>query len=106
MKIKIFYVAERYHLLSVIISMMVCIMLKHNHMLSEKKQLLFYKEIYINTEQSAKKMSGQNLAWKDFRNRMKEKRCGGKRKPYSGFNKLLYFTDTKAFSRKLGNRHM
>ena len=27
-------------------------------------------------------MSGQNLTWKDFRNRMKEKRCGGKRKPY------------------------
>ena len=51
-------------------------------------------------------MSGQNLAWKDFRNRMKEKRCGGKHKPYSGFNKLLYFIDTKAFSRKLGNRHM
>ena len=50
MKIKIFYVAQRYHLPSVIISMMVCIMLKQNHMLSEKKQLLLYKEIYINTE--------------------------------------------------------
>ena len=47
-------------------------------------------------------MSGQNLAWKDFRNRMKEKRSGGKRKPYYGFKKLLYFIDTKAFSRKLG----
>ena len=37
-------------------------------------------------------MNGQNLAWKDFRNRMKEKHGGGKRKPYY----------TKAFSRKLG----
>ena len=37
-------------------------------------------------------MNGQNLVWKDFRNRMKEKRGGGKRKPYY----------TKAFSRKLG----
>ena len=46
-------------------------------------------------------MSGQNLAWKDFRNRMKEKR-GRKGKPYYGFKKLLYFIDTKAFSRKLG----
>ena len=47
-------------------------------------------------------MSEQNLAWKDFRNRMKEKRSGGKRKSYYGFKKLLYFIDTKAFSRKLG----
>ena len=47
-------------------------------------------------------MSGQNLAWKDFRNRMKEKRSGGKPKPYDGYKKLLYFIDTKAFSRKLG----
>ena len=46
-------------------------------------------------------MSGQNLAWKDFRNRMKEKR-GRKGKTYYGFKKLLYFIDTKAFSRKLG----
>ena len=46
-------------------------------------------------------MSGQNLAWKDFRNRMKEKCSGGKRKPYYGFKKLLYFIDTKAFSREL-----
>ena len=47
-------------------------------------------------------MSGQNLAWKDFRNRMKEKRSGEKPKPYDGYKKLLYFIDTKAFSRKLG----
>ena len=47
-------------------------------------------------------MSGQNLAWTDFRNSMKEKRSGGKRTSYYGFKKLLYFTDTKAFSRKLG----
>ena len=47
-------------------------------------------------------MGGQNLAGKDFRKRVKEKRGGGKRKPYYGFKKLLYFSDTKAFSRKLG----
>ena len=47
-------------------------------------------------------MSGQNLTWKDLRNKMKEKRSGGKPKPYSGFKKLLYFIHTKAFSRKLG----
>ena len=47
-------------------------------------------------------MSGQNLAWKDFRNKMKEKCSGGKCKSYYGFEKLLNFTDTKAFSRKLG----
>ena len=47
-------------------------------------------------------MIRQNLAWKDFRNRMKEQSSGGKRKPYYGFKKLLYFIDTKAFSRKLG----
>ena len=34
-------------------------------------------------------MSGQNLGWKDFRNRMKEQHSGGKRKPYYGFKKLL-----------------
>ena len=33
---------------------------------------------------------------------MKEKRSGGKRKPYYGFKRLLYFIDTKVFSRKLG----
>ena len=48
-------------------------------------------------------MSGKNLAQKDFRNRMKEPRSGGKRKPYYGFKKLLYFIDTKTFSRNLGN---
>ena len=47
-------------------------------------------------------MSGQNLAWKDFRNSMKEKRSGGKRKPYYRFRKLPYVIDTKAFSRELG----
>ena len=47
-------------------------------------------------------MSGKKLAWKDFRNSMKEKRSGGKRKSYYGFKKLLYFTNTKSFSRKLG----
>ena len=47
-------------------------------------------------------MRRQNLAWKDFRNRMKEKHSGRKRKFYYGFKKLLYFIDTKAFSRKLG----
>ena len=46
-------------------------------------------------------MSGKNLAWKDFRNRMKEKSSGGKRKPYYGFKTVIYFIDTKAFSRKL-----
>ena len=30
-------------------------------------------------------MSGQNLAWKDVRNRMKEKCSGVKCKPYYGF---------------------
>ena len=43
-------------------------------------------------------MSGQNLAWKDFRSRMREKRSGRKRKSYYGFKTLLYFTNTKAFS--------
>ena len=47
-------------------------------------------------------MSGQSLARKYSRNGMKEKSSGGKRKPYYGFKKLLYFIDTKAFSRKLG----
>ena len=47
-------------------------------------------------------MSRQNLAWKDFRNRMQGKRRGGKRKSYCGFKKLLYLIDTKPFSRKLG----
>ena len=47
-------------------------------------------------------MSGQNLAWKNFRNRVKEQRSGGKRNHYYGFKKLLYFIDTKAFSSKLG----
>ena len=42
-------------------------------------------------------MSGLNLAWKDFRNRMKKKCSGGKRKSNYGFKKLLYFIDTKAF---------
>ena len=46
-------------------------------------------------------MSGQNFAWKDFRNRMEEKRSGGKHKSSYGFRKLLYFIDTKAFPRKL-----
>ena len=46
-------------------------------------------------------MSGQNLAWENFRKRMKGKRSGGKPKPYYGFKKLLYFNDTRAFSRKL-----
>ena len=40
-------------------------------------------------------MSGQNLAWKDFRNRMKEKRRGGKRKPYYRYRKLPYVIDTR-----------
>ena len=47
-------------------------------------------------------MSGQNLACKDFRNRVIEKCSGGKRKTYYGFEELLYFIDTKGFSRKLG----
>ena len=46
-------------------------------------------------------MSGQNLAWKDFRNRMQEKRRSGKCKSSCGFKKLLYLIDTKPFSRKL-----
>ena len=46
-------------------------------------------------------MSGQNLARKDFGNRMKEKHGGGKRKSYYGFKKLLYFIASKPFSRKL-----
>ena len=50
-------------------------------------------------------MSRQNLAWKDFRNRMQEKRRGGKRKSYCGFKKLFYLIDTKPFSRKLENRN-
>ena len=33
---------------------------------------------------------------------MKENRSDGKRKLCYGFKKLLYFVDTKAFSRKLG----
>ena len=47
-------------------------------------------------------MSTKNLASNDFSNRMKEKRSGGKLKSYYGSKKLLYFTDRKAFSRKLG----
>ena len=47
-------------------------------------------------------MSGQSLTCKYLRNRMKEKRSGGKGKPYYRFKKLLYVTDTTAFSRKLG----
>ena len=47
-------------------------------------------------------MGGQSLAWKDFRNRLKEKHSGGKRNPYYRFKKVLYFIDTKAFSRELG----
>ena len=47
MKTKIFHVVERYHLLSVIISTMVCIMLKQNHMLSEKKTaLVLQRDLY------------------------------------------------------------
>ena len=30
-------------------------------------------------------MSGQNLTSRDFKNRMKEKYSGGKRKPFPGF---------------------
>ena len=47
-------------------------------------------------------MTGQNLALKDFRNRMKEERSGGKRKSYYRFKKLLYFTDTKSVFKKSG----
>ena len=47
-------------------------------------------------------MSGQNLAWKDFRNRMKEEHSGGKPKLYYGFKKLLYFIDTKSVFKKAG----
>ena len=52
--------------------------------------------------QQCKENKWTNLAWKVFRNKMKEKRSGGKRKSYYGFKKLLYFTNRKAFSRKLG----
>ena len=62
--------AERYHLPSVVISTMVCIM---------------------------QMMSRRILAWKDFRIMMKEKRSRGKRKSYYGFEKLLYFNDAKRF---------
>ena len=34
-------------------------------------------------------MSGQNFAWKDFRNKIKERRSGGRGKSYYGFKKLL-----------------
>ena len=71
-------------------------------MLSEKKTPLILQRLISTQNIKCKKMSGQNLAWTDFRNSMKEKRSGGKRKSYYGFKKLLYFTDTKAFSRKLG----
>ena len=71
-------------------------------MLSKITDPILQRDLYQHRTQSAKKMSGQNLAFKDFRNRMKEKRSGGKRKSYYRFKKLLYFTDTKAFSRKLG----
>ena len=67
--------AERYHLPSVVIFTMVCIM---------------------------QMMSRPILAWKDFGIMMKEKRSRGKRKFYYGFEKLLYFNDAKAFSRNLG----
>ena len=51
-------------------------------MLFEKSISYFTKTLYQHRTESAKKMSRQNLAQKDFRNRMKEKRSGGKRKPY------------------------
>ena len=42
-------------------------------------------------------MSGQNLAWKDFRSRMREKRSGRKRKSYYGFKTLFTSLTQKRF---------
>ena len=53
-------------------------------MFSEKNSTYFILQRGLHQDRtlSAKKMSGQNLAWKDFRIRMKEKGSGGKRKSY------------------------
>ena len=97
MKIKIFYVAERYHFYDGV----------HHAQVKPyviwKKQLLFYKEIYIKTEHKVQRKWVDKI-WlgKIMETGWKEKRSGGKRKSYYGFKKLLYFIDAKAFSRNLG----
>ena len=48
-------------------------------------------------------MSGQNLAWEDFRNRMKEKRIGGKRKSYYGFKICFTSLTQKRFQESWEN---
>ena len=70
-------------------------------MLSEKSSSYFTKRLISTQNIKCKENESKNLAWKDFRKRVKEKRSGGKHKSYYGLKKLLYFTDTTAFSRKL-----
>ena len=55
MKIKIFHLAERYHLPSVIVSSMVCIMLKESHIVLLKNSNYFTKRF----------ISTQNIKWKE-----------------------------------------
>ena len=65
-KIKIFHVTERYHFYDGVHHAQI-------KRLFEKSSSYFTKRFI-----STKKMSRKNLAWKDFRNGMKEKRNGGK----------------------------
>ena len=77
MKVKLFHVAERYHFYGGVrhaqIKPYVC---------EKKNSTYFTKRLISKQSIKCKKMSGQNLAWKDFRNRMKEKCSGGRCKFY------------------------
>ena len=110
MKTKIFYVAERYHFYDGVHHAQV------KPYVTWKKQLLFYKEIYINTEHKVQR-KWVDKVWlgKILETGWKKSVVVENVSPISRFNKLLYFIDTKAFSRKLGkykliksskNRHM
>ena len=50
-------------------------------------------------------MSGQNLAWKDFGNRMKEKHGGGKRKSYTDLKNYFTSLPQNRFQESCQNRN-
>ena len=54
-------------------------------MSSEKNSSYFTKKFISTQNIKCKEMSGQSLTSRDFKNRMKEKHSGGKRKPFPGF---------------------
>ena len=98
MKIKIFHVAERYHFYDGVHHAQV------KPYIIWKKSSCFTKRFISIQNIKCKENSGQNLTCKDFRNRMKEKRSGGKRpKPYYRFKKLLYSLTQKHFQESWGN---